>query len=202
MKERIRYKNLNGIICQISDSGVVINTITGKVYKPIRRKTSGNYYQYTVSVRHKHFVIARLVAELFVENDDPERKIYVDHIDTDTSNNRWDNLKWVTASENVNNPLTKRHMSEAMKGHIPWDKGVEFTDEHKTNISNALKGKYSGSKNPNSKRIKQLTKDGELIKVWDCIQSAVDELGISQPSISNVLTGRRKYAGGYGWCYF
>ena len=163
-EERYKLKKLNGVLCLVSDFGTVTNCITGTTYKPICRKTSGNYLQYTVSVRHKHFVIARLVAELFVENDDPERKIYVDHIDTDTSNNRYDNLKWVTASENCNNPLTRQHQSNSKKGHIPWDKGLTFTDEHKANISKSLKGKYLLSKNPNSKRIIQLTKDGVFIR--------------------------------------
>ena len=56
-------------------------------------------------------LVHRLVAEAFIANDDPARKIYVDHIDTNISNNDRRNLRWVTPKENVNNELTKQNIS-------------------------------------------------------------------------------------------
>lgn len=43
--------------------------------------------------------ISRLVGEIFVENDEPEEKIYVVHKDGDKKNNHASNLKWVTSKE-------------------------------------------------------------------------------------------------------
>lgn len=40
----------------------------------------------------------------------------IDHIDTDRMNNHPSNLRWVTPKENCNNPLTRKHISEAAKG--------------------------------------------------------------------------------------
>ena len=60
--------------------------------------------------------MARAVAELFIPN--PENKPAVDHIDTNTQNDIVDNLRWVTNKENMNNPLTKKHISEALIGHL------------------------------------------------------------------------------------
>ena len=60
------------------------------------------------------FPIHRAVAELFIPN--PENKPFVDHIDTNTLNNRVDNLRWVTAKENRNNPLTIEHCKGCQNG--------------------------------------------------------------------------------------
>lgn len=53
----------------------------------------------------KTFAVHRLVAEHFIPN--PENKPEIDHIDTNPSNNRVSNLRWVTHEENMNNPTTK-----------------------------------------------------------------------------------------------
>ena len=78
------------------------------------------------------FCIHRAVAELFIPN--PENKLQVDHINTDRHDNRAENLRWVTNKENSNNPLTRKHMSEAFKGRT-------HTEEAKRKISEARKGK-------------------------------------------------------------
>ncbi len=45
-------------------------------------------------------LIYRLVAAAFCPNDDPKRN-QVDHIDNNPANQRADNLRWVTQSENI-----------------------------------------------------------------------------------------------------
>lgn len=48
-----------------------------------------------------HRVVHKLVAEAFIMNDDPEHKIYVDHIDNDPKNNMAVNLRWVSPGVNT-----------------------------------------------------------------------------------------------------
>ena len=48
-----------------------------------------------------HFLVSRLVAQAFCPNPDPEICNTVDHIDGDTSNNRADNLRWMSQKDNT-----------------------------------------------------------------------------------------------------
>lgn len=57
----------------------------------------------------KRFYAHRLVAEAFIPN--PNGYTEIDHIDTDKSNNRVDNLRWTDRKGNCNNPLTKEKMN-------------------------------------------------------------------------------------------
>lgn len=79
------------------------------------------------------FYVHRAVAELFIPN--PENKTFVDHINTVKTDNRTENLRWVTHKENCNNPLTLKHISESSRGRV-------HTAETKRKISEANKGKH------------------------------------------------------------
>ena len=85
-----------------------------------------------------HAFLHRIVAILFIPN--PHNKPCVDHIDGNKLNNRVDNLRWVTYSENMNNPITKRvhnskehnnKIGESCKGRIPWNKGLEGVNKNR-----------------------------------------------------------------------
>ena len=85
------------------------------------------------------FHIHRAVAELFIPN--PENKPSIDHINTIKTDNRAENLRWVTCKENMNNSLTRMHQSEAHKGKPSPFKAKTQTEETKRKISEARKGK-------------------------------------------------------------
>ena len=90
--------------------------------------------------------VHRLVYETFVGEIPQECEI--DHINTVSADNRLENLRCVTHKENVNNPLTRIHISKALKGKPAWNKGKpswnkgkHLSEETKRKMSESLKGK-------------------------------------------------------------
>lgn len=77
------------------------------------------YLQVHVSVDAKTFTryVHRLVAEVFLTNDDPKHKIEVDHINGDRYDNRVENLKWVTPSENMTSAYDNNQQHHGTKNH-------------------------------------------------------------------------------------
>ena len=84
------------------------------------------------------------------------------------------------------------------KGHKAW-LGKNHSEETKKKIgeNNIFKGKPS----LNRKQIKQLTLNGELIKIWDCILDAEKETGSSSSKIVSVCKGNRKTHNNFKWEY-
>ena len=65
--------------------------------------------------------VHRLVYETFV--GEISNGYEIDHINTIRDDNRLENLRCVTSYENNNNPLTRKHRSEAQKGN-QYRKGI------------------------------------------------------------------------------
>ena len=84
----------------------------------------------------------------------------------------------------------KKHLSESRKGKT-------LSEETRKKLSEAHKGKYKGKNSPSAKRIYCV----ELDKYFDSIVEASEILGCNRSSISMVLRGKRKKAGGYHWLY-
>ena len=59
----------------------------------------------------------------------------------------------------------------------------------------------SGKDSPNSKKVYQISCDGEIIKLWECISDVSRVLHIDSSKISCVCRGQRKTTQGYVWVY-
>lgn len=71
-------------------------------------------------------LLHRIIAETFIPN--PDKLPVVDHIDTDKTNNRVENLRWVTQKENNHNPLSrlkrKYRIGDRLARDIARDNGI------------------------------------------------------------------------------
>ena len=100
----------------------------------------------------------RIIAEKFLDNWDPNKE--VDHKDCNPLNNMVTNLLICDHNQNMNNPLTRKHMSDSKTGCIPWNKGKHglqtawnknksLSEEQKQKISKSLKGNIPWNKGKN-----------------------------------------------------
>lgn len=119
----------------------------------------------------KTICIHRLVAETFIPN--PENKPQVNHINGNKTDNRVENLEWVTNQEN------QTHSWEVL-----GRKG-------------SMTGKF-GKDNHGSKIVQQI-KNGKIIAEYYGIHEAMRETGIDYRNISACCHGKTKTAGGYQW---
>jgi DNA-directed RNA polymerase subunit L len=87
-------------------------------------ESSNNKDYLTVNIQGKRHSIHRLIASTFLNNGNPiETGFEVDHLSTDTKDNRVSNLRIVTHKENMNNLNTQRALSNRA---VIDPKGREF----------------------------------------------------------------------------
>ena len=103
----------------VSTFGRVRNDNTNKILKNPNTTTGYKKVKLRNNNKEKNVKIHRLVAHAFISN--PYNKPCVDHIDNSKGNNRIDNLRWATISENGMNCKIPNTNTSGTKG-VWWDK--------------------------------------------------------------------------------
>lgn len=133
-----------------------------------------NGYQY-VNLSNKQYLLHRLIATAFIPN--PENKPQVNHINGIKSDNRIENLEWVTSSENN---------IHAFK--IGLRKG-------------SCLGRF-GKDHATSKPVKRISKTGEILGIYESQRQASIQTGICLTAINACCRGiNRKNKDGNTWRY-
>ena len=179
MKEE--WKDIKGFEgkYKVSNTGKVLSLHFRKKNNPrLLKHTLSRLGYWTVSICGKDRLVHRLIAEAFIPN--PENKPHIDHINTITTDNRIENLRWVTPKENLHNPITFERRRKIMK---------------------ALFGNKFGVEAHVHKKVYQYSLDGKFIKEWLCMSDACRYYKIDSGSITRCCQGKYNAVGGFQWRY-
>lgn len=157
-------------------SGIFV-AIDGEVFIP-KSKTHPQRFSYgTIGPKgylrisySKYYYIHRLLAECWIDN--PNNLPQIDHINRNRADNRIENLRWVSASENCKNRDSSK---------------IKYNGLGKIN-------------NRASKPVLQYTLDGKFVKEWPSTMECRRN-GYNQGSVSACCRGERQIYKGYIWQY-
>ena len=166
---------------QVSTDGRVKSLGNDKTKKEkilkAKNRCGYEYVNLSKNGKRKNFTVHRLVAHMFLSNDNPIEKIEVNHIDENKENNHISNLEWCTREYNMNFGTRNERVSKMMKG------------------------KNKGENSPNhGELIAQIDKDTDKILNLK-YNMEYDRLEFNQGHISSCCRGKRKTHKGYTWKY-
>lgn len=188
MSETI-YKPIPGYegMYSVSNKGDVYSHYTNRVLSP--KLSNKGYLRVTLCKgkgNHKTIVVHRLVAEVFIPNQ--ENKPTVNHINEDKTDNSVENLEWATiAEQNLHGTRTER-----ARLHTDYTKRSEKIDYK------AIASKHDYSRQDMCNREKTAVyKDGELLGIFASQHDASEFSGVSKSKVSMCVNGKKKSCKGY-----
>ena len=180
------WKDVKGYegLYQVSDLGR-IKTKRGTIRKLTQNKNGYLYVNLCKDGKIKNFPVHRLVALAFIEPH--EVGLTVNHKNEDKTDNRVENLEWLTRKDNLNYGTHNARVSKNRKGKCS---GTEHFNYGKLGAnSHTHKGKVVGVSIENP----------EVVVEFDTAADASRALKISSGQLCDTLKGKYKTCGGFYW---
>lgn len=134
------------------------------------------------------FYVHNAVAELFIFKPVSKKLLEVDHIDTDRHNNRVDNLRWVTRSENLKNPITSKRRADTLKRKYSGINAIWYGRRHTESSKEKIRQAQAGKKYSDEVNAK---KGGAKGTFW--MNNGIDQMRVFPPWDQDMLI--------FGWQY-
>ena len=214
-----KWKQINGYEkYKCSNDGEVVNVLTGKMLKS--SFGSNGYLKVSLSKNGfvKTYAVHRLVAAIFVDGDD--NGLQVNHINGNKTDNRFENLEFVTPKRNTkhaieigtfNNSGQNNGMSKLKDEDIPKIRELLASGEHtqkeiaemfgvkKNAISEIKLGKKWSSVSSNAEFDVRSAAEKKAVEVVRLLKEGVMSqaeisrvVGVSQATVSNIKKGKRR----------
>lgn len=146
-----------------------------RTVKPVTLIPSSNGKGYMrVNLYKKSEYVHRVVGMAFIENDSPEVKKQINHINEDKADNRAENLEWCTDKYNKNFGTARRRM---------------ILTRNRLGYNNA------------EKPIEKYTKSGVYVCEYESQAKAAVKLGCSEPSLFYSIHSKCGLCCGFQWKY-
>lgn len=192
-----------------------------KLWSDVPRYGAKNANGYMMSnLESGGYQVHRLVCEAF-HGPSPFEGAVVNHKDKDKTNNRPENLEWITVQQNIEHSLGKAVLQYDRKGVLikEYPSAAEAGRQTKIDskqISACCTGtttsagdfiwkyKDSAPSKPtgvarNRKPVEKLSRDGRVLEQFESIAAAARSTQLQAANIGKVLKGERPVAGGFGW---
>lgn len=143
----------------------------------IRKSFISNKGYRMIALNGKKYLVHRLVADAFCENPNRERFNVVDHINTNTLDNRAINLRWCDTAGNLANPISRKKQLEGIRRSITPEK---FEKANITRAANIAKRPYD--------YIIGIGRNGEPLH-FRSIKEAAEYLGIGYHILNSIMKG-------------
>lgn len=164
---------------EVSDSGLVYSHKSRRELRPLKQPNGYMSVELFNKEGSKRVLVHRLVALAFIPNTDELPQ--VNHINEDKTDNRVENLEWVTAKQNM-----QHGTREARR--------MAHTDYTTQKRKDALK--------QNRRKVWRKVKNLDTGEVFDNERLAAKHYGISNSHIGECCRGQRyKTVGGYRWAF-
>lgn len=166
------YGNVKSLSRTIKNSRYQFGSVKDRTLKQAINTNGYSFVSLRLNGKQKSVSIHRLVAIAFLAN--PDAKEQVNHINGVKSDNRVENLEWVTRSENVLHAYRSLKRKSSQQGKV---------------------GKESFSAIP----ISQYDMQGNFVAYFESQKDASIKTGVNARSINMCYKRKQKTAGGFVW---